>query len=100
MLEAKVDCSSSCADSGASEVARSDRATSSLANRLCAGKKIGRGRTVVDRVMVVIDRDFRETDADGRERVRKTTRRRENLKEGVLARLRDTWIMQTYMMKQ
>ena len=49
--------------------------------------------------MVVIDRDFRETDVDGKERARKATRRRESLKEGVLARLRDTWPMQTYMMK-
>lgn len=81
-----VESSFSSADLGASEVANSsasdsDRVTSSLANLLCTGRMNAwrLSRAVLDRVMVVIERDDLEIEVDGRERARKATRRRENL---------------------
>lgn len=88
MAEATVESSFSSADLGASEVASSsasdsDRVRSSLANLLCTGRMNDwrLGLAVVDRVMVVIERDDFEIEVDGRERARKATRRRENLKQ-------------------
>lgn len=80
MAEAMVECSSSSADLGASD---SDRAKSSLANLLCTSRMedCRLGRATVDRVMVVIEREFLEMEVDGRDRARKATWRRENLKE-------------------